>query len=293
MLLELTLPNGESATTGKQITFKAPCPSDGTLTQIVVQGKVYNLVDSIGKALVPKSFAQGAMVSIILNNETSQAFIQNPSSTRYIEEQLARALNPAFTEAKTLEKLNSGESLTTLFSKVAKLISDYLDNGNSGGTSGNTDVNITASAVTLSSGSEAVVTKKVNEDGSIHFTFGIPKGEDGDAGVSPTITVSKSDGVTTLTITNADGSQTTSTINDGYVPAKGVDYYTPEDKEEIVAEVREAIMSNPVDTIDFSNFENGSFIEIVDGESIEHKVTFDAEGRPATIDGTIIVWGSA
>lgn len=46
--------------------------------------------------------------------------------------------------------------------------------------------------------------------------------------------------------------------------------------------------------IDFSNFENGSYTETIDGEVITHSVTFDEQGRPTAIDdGTAIVWGSA
>ena len=47
-----------------------------------------------------------------------------------------------------------------------------------------------------------------------------------------------------------------------------------------------------VSAIDFSNFENGSFTETVDGEIITHSVTFDESGRPATIDGITITWGA-
>lgn len=48
-----------------------------------------------------------------------------------------------------------------------------------------------------------------------------------------------------------------------------------------------------VSQIDFSNFENGSFTETVDGEVITHPVTFDEQGRPVTIDDAVIVWGNA
>ena len=48
-----------------------------------------------------------------------------------------------------------------------------------------------------------------------------------------------------------------------------------------------------VSAIDFSNFQNGSFTEIVDGETITHTVTFDADGRPVTIDDVTITWGDA
>lgn len=43
--------------------------------------------------------------------------------------------------------------------------------------------------------------------------------------------------------------------------------------------------------IDFTNFENGSFTEVVDGETITHSVTFDDSGNPISIDGVTITWG--
>jgi hypothetical protein len=45
--------------------------------------------------------------------------------------------------------------------------------------------------------------------------------------------------------------------------------------------------------IDFSNFENGSYTETIDGEVITHEVTFDEQGRPTAIDGCAIVWGAS
>ena len=48
-----------------------------------------------------------------------------------------------------------------------------------------------------------------------------------------------------------------------------------------------------VTAIDFSNFENGSFTETVDGKTITHTVTLDSEGRPTQIDNIAISWGDA
>lgn len=45
--------------------------------------------------------------------------------------------------------------------------------------------------------------------------------------------------------------------------------------------------------IDFTNFENGSFTETVDGEVVSHTVAFDTAGRPIAIDGVTITWGDA
>ena len=54
-----------------------------------------------------------------------------------------------------------------------------------------------------------------------------------------------------------------------------------------------AEMKQPVSEIDFSNFDNGSFTETINGEVINHSVTFDSHGRPSMIDATRIVWGDS
>ena len=50
---------------------------------------------------------------------------------------------------------------------------------------------------------------------------------------------------------------------------------------------------NAVTSIDFSNFENCSFTETVDGEVITHTVEFDESGRPVMIDNVTINWGDS
>ena len=60
-------------------------------------------------------------------------------------------------------------------------------------------------------------------------------------------------------------------------------YYPPGDDDE----------TGVLTAIDFSNFENGSFTETVDGQVITHAVTFDSSGRPNAIDGVTITWGDA
>lgn len=116
---------------------------------------------------------------------------------------------------------------------------------------------------------------------------------------------------------------------DGKTPIKGQDYFTEADKQEIIEEVLEQIPEGgggngtvtsvngvhpdesgnvqidvgvtveevleampTVSAIDFSNFENGSFTETVDGETITHDVTFDDSGRPVSIDDVTIGWGN-
>lgn len=67
----------------------------------------------------------------------------------------------------------------------------------------------------------------------------------GKDGISPTVTVSKSGKVTTVKITDKDGTKT-ATINDGAdgkTPVRGTDYWTEADKAEIKAYVDEAILN--------------------------------------------------
>lgn len=66
------------------------------------------------------------------------------------------------------------------------------------------------------------------------------KGEEGEEGVSPVAKVTKSDGVTTITITDKSGT-TTANILDGKTPVKGVDYFTESDIEAITDPLTEAI----------------------------------------------------
>lgn len=80
---------------------------------------------------------------------------------------------------------------------------------------------------------------------------------------------------------------------DGHTPVKGEDYFTVEEQAAMVAEVKAAVVDNPVTAIDFTNFASGSFTETVDGEEVSHTVAFDTDGRPTQIDGVAITWGDA
>lgn len=58
------------------------------------------------------------------------------------------------------------------------------------------------------------------------------------------------------------------------------------------ATVEEVLAAMPkVSAVDFSNFENGSFAETVDGEAVTHSVVFNSSGRPVLIDNIAITWG--
>lgn len=88
MTLTLTLPTGEHVYTGRQVTFEAPCASEG-LTGLIIEGVTYALVDASGNTLVANSFAAEAMVSVIFNVEKQRAYVQNADTNAHLEAELA------------------------------------------------------------------------------------------------------------------------------------------------------------------------------------------------------------
>ena len=75
---------------------------------------------------------------------------------------------------------------------------------------------------------------------------------------------------------------------DGLTPQRGIDYFTPEDQENITEEI---IKNFPtVSEIDFSGLGDGYFIEKINGEEKRHVVESDSIGRPTKIDNIIINW---
>lgn len=87
MKISITLPYGERAVDGKQISFVAPCSSldaDGA----VIEGVEYTVVDAAGNALtgtVP-AWEKGATVSIVLDTVNTKAYIQNAVTNGYLED---------------------------------------------------------------------------------------------------------------------------------------------------------------------------------------------------------------
>lgn len=89
--INLTLPS-ESVVTGKQVTFKAPCDSN-SVTGVKINDSLYSIVDSFGNPISSYAFSEGSIVSIILDNEARKAIIQNPNTTKYIEDKLLELLS--------------------------------------------------------------------------------------------------------------------------------------------------------------------------------------------------------
>lgn len=76
--------------------------------------------------------------------------------------------------------------------------------------------------------------------------------------------------------------------------AKTVDFGYAQNVSVSFKEILEVIATKKggtLESIDFTNFENGSFTEVVDGEEVTHTVTFDDSGNPISIDGVTITWG--
>ena len=144
--------------------------------------------------------------------------------------------------------------------------------------------------------------KEPDENGNVEVEGAGGSGTPGKDGFSPIAKVTQTASGATISVTDANGTTTATVTNgkdgaDGKTPVKGQDYFTEADKQEIVEEVLEQIPEGgtaelpTVSAIDFSNFENGSFTETVDGETITHDVTFDDAGRPVSIDDVTITWG--
>lgn len=132
---------------------------------------------------------------------------------------------------------------------------------------------------------------EVSHDGGISYenTGVVAKGENGKNGVTFTPSVNESGD---LSWTNDGGLANPAAVNihgrdgeDGYTPVKGTDYYTEEEKEELVEEIAENSFGIKTASIDFSNWGNGSFVETLsDGTTVTHTITSDTNGVITQID---------
>lgn len=85
---------------------------------------------------------------------------------------------------------------------------------------------------------EVLTAEQLNnmEDGISAVTELVENGGGGEDGFSPVATVEQTDNGAVITITDKQGT-TEATVTNGKTPEKGVDYFTPEDVEAIVADV--------------------------------------------------------
>ena len=89
--IKLTLPGLEIPTTGKQITFEAPCSCDVTEC-LQIDGVDYTVVDALGNTVtgVGGVWAVGAKITVVLDVENQKAYLLNgnghPITTARIRE---------------------------------------------------------------------------------------------------------------------------------------------------------------------------------------------------------------
>ena len=75
--LNITLPEGASICNGKQVTFRAPCDCTG-VTGLIIEGVTYALLTTAGEAVGNgKSFIKDALVSVIVDTEQKNAYLQS------------------------------------------------------------------------------------------------------------------------------------------------------------------------------------------------------------------------
>lgn len=126
-------------------------------------------------------------------------------------------------------------------------------------------------------------------------------GEPGKDGVSPSAKVEQTASGAVITIEDVSGT-TTATVVNGRDGKDGIDGPTGEQGPQgepgpagpagkdgpTVDEVLSNLLV--VNGLDFSEFENGTFTEIIAGQAFTHSVYFDNQGRPIGIDDVNIIW---
>lgn len=71
--------------TGTLLKFKAPCDCTAVTRGLVIDGKTYTVVDALGKTTTGTSgtWANGAMISVLIDKANLRAFIQNSAAAHY------------------------------------------------------------------------------------------------------------------------------------------------------------------------------------------------------------------
>lgn len=126
-------------------------------------------------------------------------------------------------------------------------------------------------------------------------------GAPGEDGFSPRAKVEQTASGAVITIEDVSGT-TTATVVNGRDGKDGIDGSTGEQGPQgepgpagpagkdgpTVDEVLSNLLV--VNGLDFSEFENGTFTEIIAGQAFTHSVYFDNQGRPIGIDDVNIIW---
>ena len=204
---------------GSEIKFKAPVDGARTTGLVVyypnadevVVSTEFAFADAHGNNVgtVDHLFAENAVVKVILDLDTSMAFVQNADTNAYIENTFLKKDNLTATEVG----LGNVDNVKQYSAENPPVVMQ-------------SEAPTDTSVIWVDSSDDSID----DISGAINQALAIAKesGEfDGEDGVSPTVTVSKSGKVTTVTMTDVSGTKT-ATINDGvngYTPQKGVDYF--------------------------------------------------------------------
>ena len=225
-ILEVALPDDAIVCTGKQISFKAACDCVD-ITGITIDGTTYTLVDALGNDITTNnSFAEGSMVSFILDTDENKAYLQNGFSDCIGK-----------IEFTSSEWTGSTNSLYTLTKEVglAKVISVYKGNDTSGYKAVEVD------NIEISAGGTLTVTSPATFEGFILLSSSIAF----DSSVAETVNSLIDGKVNEAIDNNIDDKINTAVIDQLSLKANTADVYT---KSEIDTKITEAVdLSNYVD----------------------------------------------
>lgn len=81
----ITITSDKIIGTGTLLKFKAPCDCTAVTKGLVIDGKTYSVVDALGEVATGGSgtWANGAMVSVLIDKANLRAFIQNSAAAHY------------------------------------------------------------------------------------------------------------------------------------------------------------------------------------------------------------------
>lgn len=90
--IKLTLPNGETPVTGKQVTFTAPCDCS-QVSCIQINDVDYSVLNTAGESVVGKAttWKSGSLVTVVLDVAGKKAYLQTICSVYTKDEVYTKA----------------------------------------------------------------------------------------------------------------------------------------------------------------------------------------------------------
>ena len=116
--------------TGTMLKFKAPCDCTAVTRGLVIDGKTYTIVDSLGNNVIGTGgmWASGAFVSVLIDKANRRAFIQNSAKPAVV-----LGIEDGGTGASTVEEVLYNLGLTEIKTIGAKIeFGSYVGTGTCG-----------------------------------------------------------------------------------------------------------------------------------------------------------------